>query len=368
MAKRGIIDKYIINFLKEKDKSSFWWKDKILFFKELSYMLKWWVSLVEAVEVLANSSDNYAIQEVAKKIGTLLRSGRSFSYTLNRFPEYFNAGDYHIVKSGEHTGNLHVVLEELSSEYEYIKDIQTRYTSALVYPLVLIIIAIIAVIALFGFVLPWVFEIATGFPNMELPVATRLLKATSDFLINNWRTLLVSFIIIILLVLMYFSTDKGKRMLFSKILDVPLIGKMTRQYYLVKWSRYTRLMLSSGLNYVETFQLLRDILGIPAYQSLIERILSGVQNGQTISESIPDDSPLIPSNVKVLIKVWEETASLNQAFYNVLSMYQKELDTLIGRLSKVIEPIMLVVIGTIVVFVAMGVFWLILQIMDGAWV
>lgn len=168
--------------------------------------------------------------------------------------------------------------------------------------------------------------------------------------------IIVVFVIIVLLALMYLSTDRGKKWLFSAILSVPLIGKMTKQYYLVKRSRYTKLMLSSGLNYVETFQLLRDILGIPAYQSLIEGILIGVKNGKTISESIPSDSKLIPNNVRVLIKVGEETASLNQAFDNVLSMYQKELDTLIGRLSKVIEPIMLVVIGIIVVFVAMGVF------------
>ncbi|PID34755.1 MAG: hypothetical protein CR971_01570 [candidate division SR1 bacterium] len=360
------IDKYIINFLKENDRSSFGGKDKILFFKELSYMLKGGVSLVDAMDVLASNSDNYAIQEVAKKIGILLRSGSAFSYALNRFPEYFDSGDYYIIKSGEQTGNLHIVLAELAGEYEYIKDIQTRYTSALMYPLVLIIIAIIAVVALFGFVLPGVFDIATGFSNMELPTATVLLKATSDFLVGNWKVLVVSFVIVGLLLLMYFSTEKGKKLLFSKIISFPLIGKMTKQYYLVKWSRYTKLMLSSGLNYVETFSLLREILGIPAYQGLIAGILSGVKNGETISASIPKDSELIPNNVRVLIKVGEETASLNQAFDNILSMYQKELDTIIGRLSKVIEPIMLVVIGAIVVFVAMGVFGLILQIMDGA--
>lgn len=86
----NFVDKYIVNFLKERDKSSFGSKDKILFFKELSYMLKGGVSLVEAMDVLSSNSDNYAIQEVARKVGVLLRSGRSFSYALNRFPEYFD--------------------------------------------------------------------------------------------------------------------------------------------------------------------------------------------------------------------------------------------------------------------------------------
>ncbi len=367
MAVSSFLDRYILQYLQERDRQSFGGKDKILFFKELSYMLKWWVSLVEAMEVLSSNTDNFAIQDIAKKIKKLLHGGKSFSLAIRSFPDLFDTWDCNIIKSGEQTGNLHIVLEELSQEYEYINDIQSRYTSALMYPLVLVAVALIAVISLFWFVLPWIFDIATGFANIEIPMATRILKWISDFLIGNWKTLLACLLVIVLLSFVYFSWTSGKRQLFKLLLQVPLLGQMTKQYYLVKWCRYTKLMFASGLNYVETFSLLRDILGIPAYHSFIEEILSGVKKWQTIYHSIPKPNTLLPNNVAVLIKVGEETANLKQAFENILAMYQKELDLRISRLSKVIEPVMLIVIGIIIVFVAMGVFGLILEIMNGTW-
>jgi len=127
-------------------------------------------------------------------------------------------------------------------------------------------------------------------------------------------------------------------------------------------------MLISGMNYVETFKTLRDILNIPPYQNMIERILVWLQKWEKIYDSLKYENFLVPGNVSVLIKVWEETANLENSIDNVLKMYQEELNVTINWLSKVIEPIMLVLIGLIVVVIASWVFGLILQIMEGAWV
>ena len=129
-----------------------------------------------------------------------------------------------------------------------------------------------------------------------------------------------------------------------------------------------KLMLQSWLNYVETFTLLRDILWIPAYQKLIENILAWLQKWDSIYDSIKEYDDIIPSNVALLIKVWEETANLDKSLDNVLKIYQWELNHMIDWLSKVIEPIMLVFIGWVVVVVAMWVFGLILQIMWNVWI
>ena len=119
------------------------------------------------------------------------------------------------------------------------------------------------------------------------------------------------------------------------------------------------------MNYIETFKTLRDVLGIPAYQEMIERVLWGLQKWSNIYDSLKDEKALVPTNVTVLIKVWEETANLEASLLNVLNMYQEELDVTINSLSKVLEPIILVGIWIIVVLVASWVFWLIFQIMEG---
>ena len=125
---------------------------------------------------------------------------------------------------------------------------------------------------------------------------------------------------------------------------MPLVGNMTKYFYLVKWARYMKLMLNAGMSYVQTFQLLRDILRITAYQNMIEHVLAGIQRGETIYAGLADETELIPSDVAVMIKVGEETANLSNSIDNILTMYETELMSMISRLSKVIEPVMLILI------------------------
>ena len=364
--KKHSVDNTIVNFLKSRDKSSFGTKDKIFFFKELAYMLKWWVGLVQAVDTIYNSTHNYAVKEISIWVKKYLELWKSLSYALNRLPDYFDEWDYSVVRAWEKSGNLSIVLESLATEYEYIKEIKNKYIWALIYPIILIIIAVIAVFALFGFVLPSVFDVANSFQWLELPAMTKLLKNMSDFFVENWKYIMYVFIVFLLILWLFFSTDFWKKTQFKILFSIPVVGRMTKYYYLVRRCRYMKLMLVSGMNYVETFKTLRDILHISPYQTMIERVLAWLQRWEKIYDSLKHETNLIPWNVSVLIKVWEETANLDNSVDNILKMYQEELNMIINSLSKVIEPIMLVLIGIIVVIVASWVFGLILQIMEWA--
>ena len=358
------IDHFVVEFLESKDKSSFRSSDKIFFFRELSYMLKWWVWLVTAVNTISQWTDNYAVREIANLINKYLMTWKSLSYAMDRLPDYFDEWDCNVVKAWEKSGNLYIVLDSLAQEYEFITEIKNKYIWALIYPIILIIFAIVAIIALFGFILPSVFDIAAWMSAEQLPLSTRILKWISDFLIGYWKPIVWVVVWITAFLWLYFSTEKGKKAWFDLLLSMPLIWKMTRYYYLVRWCRYMNLMIKSGMNYIETFKTLRDVLWIAAYQEMIERVLWGLQKWTTIYESLKDEKNLIPTNVAVLIKVWEETANLEWSLMNVLNMYQEELNVTINSISKVIEPVILVGIGIIVLLVASWVFWLLLQIME----
>ncbi len=358
------IDDTIARFLRSKDKSSFGSKDKIFFFKELSYMLKWWVGLVQAVNTVYDSTDNYAVKDISLWVKKYLETWKSLSYALTRLPDYFDEWDYSVVRAWEKSGNLAVVLESLATEYEYIKEIKNKYIWALIYPIILVVIAIVAVIALFGFVLPSVFDIANSFQWLELPAVTRFLKSISDFFINSRRYIIYVVGWVLAALLLFFSTDVWKKTRYNIVFSIPLIGRMTKYYYLVRRCRYMKLMLLSGMDYVEIFKTLRDILNIPPYQSMIERVLVGLQKWEKIYNALKYETTLIPWSVSVLIKVWEETANLENAVDNILKMYQEELNMTINSLSKVLEPIMLVLIGIMVALIASWVFGLILQIME----
>lgn len=359
----GFLEKIIISIMSSVDKSSFSAKDKILFYKELVYMLHGGVSIMQAVDTIKKSTTNYALKAIVTSISFHLNEGKSFSYALSRLPEYFDESDSAIIKTGESTGNLDTVLQELANEYSYLNSIKNKYKSALTYPIILIIMSIGAVLFLFSSVLPGILEMFVGEMD-KLPVITRILKATSDFFVTSWKTILVVLFTAIAVVWIYGTTDQGKKALSKFMMSFPLVGKMTKTYYLIKWARYMKLMISSGLDYVQTFRLLRGVLAIPAYQEMIEKVMAGLQIGKTIYDTIKDETDLIYPNVAVMIRVGEETAHLEDSMGNIIAMYQEELDNSITQFSKILEPVILIFMWVIVALVASGIFWVVFSVME----
>lgn len=366
--KQQFLDKIIVKTLKSLDRDTFSNKDKVFLFKELAYLLKWGVGVVEAIDIIQGSSDNFAVKEIAKNIKLFLHKGKTLSYAMNRLPNYFDEWDYSIIKAGEESGNLAFVLKSLADEYSYLGETKNKYIGALMYPIILIILAVVSVFALFMFVLPGIFSIADSFTGINLPWTTLFLRDVSDFLLLYWKQILITIAGVIFVWSIFFSSNAGKQTWYRVVMWLPLIGRMSKYFYLVKFCRYTKVMLNAGMSYVQTFTLLRDVLHIWAYQKMIEDILEWIQKWESIYSVLKYQSDLIPVNVATLIKVWEETANLDASLGNVLHMYQEELDAQINRLAKVMEPIMLVIIWWVVVFVALAVFGLIMQIMEWVWI
>jgi type II secretory pathway component PulF len=199
-----------------------------------------------------------------------------------------------------------------------------------------------------------------------MPAITAALKSFSDFIVAYRQHLIVFIFLGILLLITYWATEKGKRKMYRFMINMPIVWNMTKSYYLIKWARYMKLMISSGMDYVDTFRLLRDVLKIPLYQSMIEHVLADISLWKSLYEPISEHTDIIPSNVSVLIKVWEETANLENAMQNVIDIYQEELDNSIKNFSKAIEPFILIFVWWIVLMIALGVFSLIFAVMDSA--
>ena len=357
------IEKTILSFMGTLDKGSFSAKDKVLFYKELVYMLKGWLSILQAVEVIRKETTNNAIRNICWTLMHYLNEGKSFSYSLGRLTEYFDEWDSAIVKTWESTGNLDVVLHELADEYEYINQIRNKYISALIYPAFLIVGSIAAVLFLFSSVLPGILDMFSDQMD-KLPLITRVLKSISDFCVEYWKTILIVLWVGAIVAWIYSTTEQGKKKFSWMMLNAPLIWGMTRTYYLIKWAKYMKLMIGSWLDYVQTFRLLREILGIPAYQDMIEQVMAWLQIWKTIYASISTQTDLIYPSVATMIKVWEETACLEDSMQNVINMYQDELDNQINAFSKMLEPIILIFMWVIVALVASWIFWVVFTVME----
>lgn len=358
------LDDFIAEFSMIGAKRSFGMSDKVFFFKELGYLLKGWVSIIDAIKTLNTSTNNLKLQEITHYIYTSLDKGKSFTYTLSRLQEYFSKGDVAIIKAGESSGRLPQVLASLASEYSFLYKTQKEYTGAMMYPAILLILSIVAVFALFVFILPWLFGLVESFDTARIPFMTRILMNFSTFLSHNLVRILISIALVILIGSLIISTPKGKDTMYSIVMELPVFGKITKNYQLIKFARYMKLMVASGLNYVDIFRLEKEIMSVPLYQEMAHHVLHGLQQGKTIFDGMEDYTDIIPRDVLVLLKVGEETATLKDSLDNIVTMYSEDLEIQIRSMSKVIEPVMIVVVGGVIGLVAISVFGIIGNVMD----
>lgn len=359
-----MIDNLIRDTLTNIDRSNFGLKDKVFFFRELSYLLWWWVWMRKTIVTIGQNTSNFALKEICERLNYHINNGKSLSYGLMREQEYFDEGDCAILKAWETGGNLSYVLQVLAQEYAYIMQIRNKYKSALTYPIILIVIAIAAVIALFVFVLPSIFSIADNMPGMELPLITRILQDITVWMGNYYQYALLILLIGWFGTYIFFSTEYGIRLWLRLIYQAPVLWSITQAYYLNKFCRYNKIMLSSWLSYVQTFELLPMMMQMPLFEDMIQDISQNIKAWWNISDIIQYNTELVPSNASSLILVGEETAQLKESMDNIIAIYKDELETSIANLSKLIEPIMLVFIWWIVIIIALWVFGIILQIMD----
>lgn len=344
-------------------KKSFGISDKVFFFKELWYLLKGWVSIIDAVKTLNMSTNNLKLQEITRYIFDMLDNGKSFTYALSRMGQHFSAGDVAIVKAGESSGRLPEVLGSLASEYGFLYKTKKEYIGAMMYPAILLILSIVAIFALFIFILPSLFGLVSDF-DTEVPFMTRMLMGFSSFLQHNIWWIIVGVAIIVIATMIITSTPKGKHALYSTIMEIPVFGTITKNYQLIKFARYMKLMIASGLNYVDIFRLEKEIMTVPVYQEMAHHTLMGLQQGKTMFDGMEDYTDIIPRDVLVLLKVGEETATLEESLDNIVTMYAEDLEIQIRSMSKVIEPVMIVVVWWVVGLVALSVFGIIGSVMD----
>jgi type IV pilus assembly protein PilC len=358
------VDEHIENFLKERELWYFNIKQKVFLFRELSYLIEGGVAIVDSVLIIKNGSDKGAIRKICDEMYFALNRGETLSLSMGLLPRYFNQGDVNIVKSGEESGELTLVLKYLAEEYEFLHNIKTKYMSAMIYPGVLFSMAIISVYVLFTKILPGIFEIVTQFDAQEIPATTKAMMGMTTFLQENTLEILMVMGLWWFILWVIFSTQRGQRTLDQYIFKLPLIGKVTQYYDMIKFMRYMRLLMQAGMNFLDVFIFLREIMANITYKEAIDDVIGAINRGETIGDTLAKYTQIISKDVVALLKVGEETASFESALSNAIRMYEDEFEKQLDGLSKAIEPILIVFIGWVIAMVAMSVFGMIGTLLD----
>lgn len=352
---------YVISLKKE---SSFWktltvskkvtLPELVIFTSQFATLLRSGILLTDALITLAQQTDNEYFKEVLRQVRLSIDGGESLSEALSRFPNVFPNIFISLVRTGEVTGSLDIMLDRLARYFDSQHELREKIKSALTYPTIVIIAAIVVVIFLLTFVVP-TFQRIYGRMNVPLPLPTRMLLGISAFVKNNILFLFIIFIGLFILTRILLSNPKVKRWWDEKKLNIPRIGKMWRQLILTRFASTFAILLSSGILVTHSLEILQDVVGNLYFADGLKRIYRAIMEGRSLSEAMAEEEMFTPMLVR-MVGVGERSGRVDEMLEEYSKFSQRELDNQTKRLTSLIEPLITLVLGGIVFFIALSMY------------
>jgi type IV pilus assembly protein PilC len=309
-------------------------------------MLKAGVPLTESLDVIVTQTENERFREILTDIKRSIQGGEQLSEAFGRFPKEFGPLFLSLVKVGETGGGLPENLLYLAGILESQREINERIKNAMVYPAIMASVAVVIVTFLLTFIIPSFVQIFTE-AGIELPVLTRALLATSAFVSGWWYLLLPGMVLIVVGIRMAVRNERGEWYWHRLLLNLPLLGDLTRKLNIARFSRTYGSLLSRGVPLVETLEVVGNVIRNRIIQDVVHRVLRQVKQGRTFTEPLAE-SREIPPMVVQMFSVGEESGALDEMAIEVADYYDSEVAHEVTRLTTVLEPLLIITVGLIV--------------------
>jgi type IV pilus assembly protein PilC len=328
-------------------------KDVQNFTSQLAVMIRAGISIRSAIEGIADQAENAKFKAMLVQMKKDVESGKQFSDALMRYPKVFSPLYINMVKASELSGGFSKMLDRIATYL--LQQIETRamVVGAMIYPGIIGVMAVGTTIFLLAFVVPRFGVIFKG-KEALLPAPTRVLNMLSGFVVNYWYALLGAVVIAVWAFVLMLRTDWG-RLWFDKVkLTVPLFKKLFRALYISRSLHTMGQLINAGVPMLDTISITAEISGNALYRRMWRAVYSAVKQGKKISQPL-QRSPLLPKSVVQMIGAGEESGKLGEVLDEVSEFYARELKLVIKSVTAMIEPIMIVVMGSVVGFIAMSI-------------
>lgn len=341
------------SFLKKKKVKT---DDLVMFTRQLSAMVSAGVPLLRALGSLEEHSDSPALKAIVTEIFKDVQGGSTLADSLAKHPAAFSDVYVNMVRAGEAAGILDDILKRIAVQQEKNATIRKKIKSAMTYPVVLIVITIGAFFGLMLFVIPQIGNILQdlGGPDAELPVLTKTMLAISGFLTSFWYIIVPVIIAVVVFVLRYIKTPKGKALFHRLVLKVPAIKTIIMKVAVARFARTFSALIGAGVAVLEALDVTAHAVGNIVYEEALLHAAEEVKNGVTLS-SIIEQNEMFPPIVAQMLAVGEETGQTDMVLVKVADFYEEEVDVAIDGLSSIIEPVMIVFMGGMVGVIAASV-------------
>ena len=329
--------------------------DKIQFFQQLTTLFAAGTPLLEALHIAAHQSQSIKMQSVVRTIADRVAGGLSLHQAAANFPNVFDQQWIEVIKTGEMSGQLADVLTSLTEHIVLAREMRSKLISAMIYPCILTIVAILAVTVMLWKVVPTFARFFEDF-DAKLPGITEKVIELSKFLQSNGLVLLGGVVGFVIMFRWYARTDGGKRLLDKLVLTAPLIGDIAVQSAMERFASNAALLLRSGLPLLETLESMQGVFhNNTVYSEAFRKIQQRVAAGGGLAPAM-EQSGLFTSLVVSMTRVGEESGQLVTVLDEISSYYRKKVEAALERLTSAIEPIVILGMGVIVATILMSIY------------
>ena len=328
--------------------------ERMFFARNLSVMIKAGLPLTRALEVSAEESANPKFKKVISAVLNDLVKGKTFADSLRPHPKAFNELYVNMVEVGEASGQLALVLKLLANQMKKDHDLRSRVKGAMMYPAI-IVIAIIAIgILMMIYVIPTLAETIKAL-GTELPLSTRLLIGTSDFLQHYWYIAIAIAAAVIVTFWQVLKSKNGKLVFDRVVLKVPIFGSLVQKFNLARFTRTLGYLIASGIPIVRGLEITARVLSNSRYRAAVNETAQEIQKGKQLNEILHNHPDIFHPMVVQMVKVGEESGKISSMLLRLALFFEEDVENTTKNMSTIIEPILMLLIGAFVAFFALSI-------------
>lgn len=328
-------------------------KDISIFCRQFYTMLDAGVPILTCLNILKNQTTNNKLKKTLKDVEADVEKGEVLSNAMRKHEEVFPSLLINLVAAGEASGKLDSIMLRMSNHYEKENKVNNKVNNAMIYPIILGFVAIGAVLFILTYVMPTFTDLFVE-SGLNLPWSTRFLLWLSFSLKTHWFLILIMILGITIAVKYYLKTQQGGLAISKLKLKIPIIKNLNEMIIVSRFTRTMSTLLSSGLPLVESLDIVKEVIDNKVAQNSIIKVKEKVVKGETLNSSLRE-SKIFPPMFYSMIKIGEETGSLDNILNKTADFYDEELETTIQRTVALMEPALIVIMGIIIGFIIISI-------------
>ncbi len=340
-------------------------REKVTFFQLLATMINAGMPIIRSLYVLSDQMNNLKLKKVIRQLALEMEEGKSLSIAMERFDSVFTSAERGMIASGEASGTLNEILKDIAKQAEKSSAIISKVRGAMIYPCAILIIMGVCLFLILTMVVPQLTTLFTS-GGQELPLTTQILLKASEIAQHSWD-LILGFIVLVVLAFYFVRRSKqGRYSIDMALLYVPIFGKLIRELMVARFARLLASLINSGVPIVKALEIDANALGNEVYKKRVQFAAQDVAQGIPLGENLNGTPFLFPPMVASMVLVGEQTAKINDIAMKIADYYEDEVDNAVASLSKLMEPVILCVMGLMVGFIVSAIMLPIISLTDFA--